>query len=75
MPVHVERFPENPLITPAHVLPSLEGWEAVCTFNPGAIIRNGEVLLLVRVAERPTLQSPQELVAADPRSRSRSAAD
>ena len=63
MAVRVERFAENPLIMPSQVTPSREGWEVACTFNPGAIEYEGEVLLLVRVAERPAGQDPDEMVA------------
>jgi len=59
----VERFAENPLIAPEQVRPSLEGWEVVCAFNPGAIRFRDEVVLLVRVAERPRSEDPGELTA------------
>jgi len=57
------RFPENPLIAPEQVRPSLEGWEVVCTFNPGAVLWRDEVRLLVRVAERPRSERPEEVTA------------
>ncbi len=63
MAVRVQRFPENPLIEPAAVRPSREGWEVVCTFNPGAIAYGGEVLLLVRVAEKPAVEDPEGIIA------------
>jgi len=50
---HVHRFPENPIITPNDVPPSIDGWEVICAFNAGVIERDGEVLMLMRVAERP----------------------
>ena len=59
----VERFAENPLISPAQVKPSREGWEVVSAFNAGAIARGSEVLLLVRVAERPVAETPDDLIA------------
>lgn len=49
----IERFAENPLITPGDVLPSREDFEVLCVFNPGVIRFRDEVLLLMRVAERP----------------------
>lgn len=49
----MRRLPQNPLITPEEVKPSTEGMEVVCAFNPGVTRFNGEVLLLLRVAERP----------------------
>jgi predicted GH43/DUF377 family glycosyl hydrolase len=60
----VARFPENPLITPEQVTPTLPGWEVVSTINAGAIMYEGEVLLLVRVAERPRTNAPDEIVAS-----------
>lgn len=41
------------LIRPSDLEPSHEDLEVVGTFNPGAIAVDGEVVLLVRVAERP----------------------
>lgn len=43
----------NPLITPQKVKPSRPGFEIIGTFNAGVTQFKGEVLLLVRVAERP----------------------
>ncbi len=52
--VHIgERLRENPLITPADVAPSQPGFEVLSTINPGTATLGGEVVLLVRVAERP----------------------
>lgn len=47
------RYPENPLITPADVSPLHEGYEVIGAFNAGIAEYNGEVLMLLRVAERP----------------------
>ena len=49
----INRFPENPIITPADVPPSRPDFEVVCVFNPGVIRYKNETLLLMRVAERP----------------------
>lgn len=49
----MERFKENPLITPADVKPSRDDFKVVCAFNCGAIRAGDEILLLLRVAERP----------------------
>ena len=49
----IERFNENPLITPADVKPLHEGYEVIGAFNGGVAKYNDEVLLLLRVAERP----------------------
>ncbi len=54
----VERFRQNPLITPQAIAPSREGFEVIGTFNPGAFEFNGRVGLLVRVAERPVNREP-----------------
>ncbi|MEN6519926.1 MAG: glycoside hydrolase family 130 protein [Armatimonadota bacterium] len=49
----VDRFTENPIVTPADVKPSRDDFEVICTFNAGVIRHGGEILLLMRVAERP----------------------
>ena len=47
------REAENPLITPEMIRPSLPGFRVVCAFNAGAARYGDEVLLLLRVAEKP----------------------
>ncbi len=59
----VERFEDNPLITPSDVLPSRSDWEVVGAFNPGAIRFKDEILLLLRVAERPKNKAEDEQLA------------
>ena len=59
----VERFPENPIITPADVPPSRDDYEVVGAFNPGATIFNDTILLLLRVAERPRDKAADEQTA------------
>src|SRR5665213_4214725 len=49
------RLDENPLIVPAHIPPTRPDMEVVCAFNPGAVRHGDEVILLLRVAERPRL--------------------
>jgi len=49
----VKRFDENPIISPQDVQPSRDDFEVVGAFNAGAIQFKNEVLLLLRVAERP----------------------
>lgn len=44
---------EKLLLTPADVKPSREDFEVVGVFNPGVVRAGGEVMMLVRVAERP----------------------
>lgn len=59
----VERFKENPLISPADVPPSRDDYEVVGAFNPGAVVFGDEILLLLRVAERPKDKADDEQVA------------
>lgn len=59
----VERFAENPIITPADVPPSRDDYEVVGAFNPAATIFNDEILLLLRVAERPKDKADDEQIA------------
>jgi predicted GH43/DUF377 family glycosyl hydrolase len=58
----VTRYPENPLITPSDVQPSIDGWEVLCAFNAGAIEFSGEVMLLMRVAERPVVDDASRVI-------------
>ena len=52
--VKVVRYPENPIVALEDVKPSLEGYEVISAFNAGVIEYRDEILLLMRVAERPT---------------------
>lgn len=47
-----KRCQKNPIIRPADVRPSAEGYQVVGAFNPGATLFNDEVILILRVAER-----------------------
>jgi beta-1,2-mannobiose phosphorylase / 1,2-beta-oligomannan phosphorylase len=47
------RFPENPLLSPKDLQPSLAGLEIACLLNPGVFTFQGKTWLIVRVAERP----------------------
>ncbi|MFG6114875.1 glycoside hydrolase family 130 protein [Halobacillus sp. MO56] len=49
----VNRFKENPIITPEDVTPYHDNHEVIGVFNAGVAEYEGEVLLLLRVAERP----------------------
>ena len=51
------RSPENPLLTPADIVPSTPGMEVTCLLNPGVFSFDGKSWLLLRVAERP-VQTP-----------------
>jgi len=48
----------NPIITPQNVSASRQGWEVVGVFNAGVIKYQDEVILLLRVAERPVNDNP-----------------
>ena len=52
------RHPANPLISPADVQPSRPDWEVMGAFNAGACRYGDEVILLLRVAERPLNADP-----------------
>ncbi|MDC7231673.1 MAG: glycoside hydrolase family 130 protein [Spirochaetales bacterium] len=47
----ITRCKENPLIRPADILPSAEGYQVLGSFNPAATEFEGEIILLLRVAE------------------------
>ena len=49
----LKRHFERMLLSPADLKPLRDDFEVVGAFNPGAIVAEGEVILLVRVAERP----------------------
>jgi predicted GH43/DUF377 family glycosyl hydrolase len=56
--VKVYRSPHNPIITPKDIPPYLKDYEVIGVFNAGVMRYNGEVLLLLRVAERPPQDDP-----------------
>ncbi len=47
----IKKFEKNPIISPADVKPSLEGYKVLGAFNPGAIVFGDEIILLLRVSE------------------------
>ncbi|WEK35927.1 MAG: glycoside hydrolase family 130 protein [Candidatus Pseudobacter hemicellulosilyticus] len=47
------RFPENPLLSPIDLPPSMEGLEIACLLNPGVFRYDGKIWMIIRVAERP----------------------
>ncbi|MHC4623105.1 MAG: glycoside hydrolase family 130 protein [Planctomycetota bacterium] len=49
----VFRSPRNPIIKPGNVRPSRDDFEVIGVFNAGVTRLEGEVILLLRVAERP----------------------
>ncbi len=48
----MKRHPNNPLITPEMLNPTMPGLEVLGAFNAGAAIYNNQIILLLRVAER-----------------------
>ena len=54
----VRRLSTRLLLRPGDVPPSREDFEVVGVFNPGAVRSGDEVVLLVRVAERPCERRP-----------------
>ena len=52
-----QRFPQNPLLKPQDLRPSVDGMEVTCLLNPGVFRFQNKTWLLVRVAERP-VQTP-----------------
>ena len=54
----VFRSPENPIIKPEDVKPSRGDFEVIGVFNAGVTRLKKEVLLLLRIAERPINQHP-----------------
>ncbi len=57
----VFRSDKNPIIAPKDVKPSREDFEVVCVFNCGVIRFEGDVLLMLRVAERPVALTENEV--------------
>jgi predicted GH43/DUF377 family glycosyl hydrolase len=51
--VSVFRSPDNPIIEPKDVKPSRGDFEVIGVFNPGVARFKDEIILLLRVAERP----------------------
>lgn len=64
MRVTALRTPGNPILTPAMIAPSRPDLHVVGVFNPAAIRHEGEVVLLLRIAEAPAGTRPDEIAAA-----------
>jgi len=58
------RAPENPIIGLNDVKPSREDFEVIGVFNAGVARYGEEVILLMRVAERPVNDDPQHVLTA-----------
>jgi len=62
--VKVFRSPNNPIIKPEDVKPSRDDFEVIGVFNAGVTRFNDEVVLLLRVAERPIKKHPDIVLTA-----------
>ncbi len=60
----VFRASENPIIRPKDVKPSREGFEVIGVFNAGVARYGSEIILLLRVAERPINGDPDVVLTA-----------
>jgi predicted GH43/DUF377 family glycosyl hydrolase len=58
------RCPKNPIIKPQDVKPSRDDFEVIGAFNAGATRFEHDVLLLLRVAERPISEHPDVVPTA-----------
>jgi len=61
--VEVFRSPDNPIIGPKDVKPSSGDFEVIGVFNAGVARLEDEVILLLRVAERPISTHPDVVLA------------
>lgn len=59
----VYRSPHNPVIGPKDIMPSRSDFEVIGVFNAGVARFQGEVILLLRVAERPISLHPDIVLA------------
>jgi len=62
--VQVFRSQNNPIIGPENIKPSRDDFEVIGVFNAAAARFNDEVVLLLRVAERPISKDPDVVLAA-----------
>lgn len=61
--INVYRYEENPLITPADVKPHRDDFEVIGAFNAGIARHGDEIIMLLRVAERPIPRKPGVVAA------------
>jgi predicted GH43/DUF377 family glycosyl hydrolase len=59
----VYRYKENPIITPNHVKPHRGDFEVIGAFNAGIARYKDEIIMLLRVAERPISDDPKIIKA------------
>ena len=62
--MNVFRSPENPIIKPEDVKPSRDDFEVIGVFNAGVTHLEDEIILLLRVAERPINTNPDVVLTA-----------
>jgi predicted GH43/DUF377 family glycosyl hydrolase len=62
--MNVFRSPQNPIIRPEDVKPSGNDFEVIGVFNAGVSRLDDEIILLLRVAERPIKMNPDFTLAA-----------
>lgn len=60
--IKMDRTTENPLITPRDVKPTFPDWEVLGAFNAGVIEHGEEIIMLLRVAERPIQNDPDHVL-------------
>ncbi|MBP3966514.1 glycoside hydrolase family 130 protein [Paenibacillus lignilyticus] len=61
--MNVYRYEENPLLTPLDVKPHRDNFEVIGAFNAGIASYNNEIIMLLRVAERPISPDPDIVLA------------
>jgi predicted GH43/DUF377 family glycosyl hydrolase len=59
----ISRSPQNPIIEPKDVKPSGKDFEVIGVFNAGVTRFDDQVILLLRVAERPISAHPDMVLA------------
>ncbi|MDO3677153.1 glycoside hydrolase family 130 protein [Paenibacillus ehimensis] len=57
--MNIYRYPGNPIIEPKDIPPYLEDYEVIGVFNAGVMRYGDEILLLLRIAERPVHHDPK----------------
>jgi predicted GH43/DUF377 family glycosyl hydrolase len=62
--MNIYRSPQNPIIRPEDIKPSGDEFEVVGVFNAGVTRFEDEIVLLLRVAERPINKNPDFTLAA-----------
>ena len=60
----IKRAVQNPLIKPEDIKPSRDDFEVIGVFNAAVISANNQVILLLRVAEKPIAKNPKIVSAA-----------